>query len=205
MPPSLPSSESDLNIHSLGSKFDIEILEEASYILWYIWRTLYPRYSTLQTCIDALSNDAKLYKALKHAHKQRAYDVVRNWGKLFSVTAALNSPHKILDRLPGLSIHKDSIVLSEINEFLNQLQPAMMKLVLGEICLPLWSPQPGVMSDATSEHISKLRIPFLKGKPNVLLHDLGSFKDDPTLAARINNIFMPNNHTQVTSQVHQGH
>lgn len=93
------------------------------------------------------------------------------------------------------------MVLSEINEFLNQLQPTMMKLVLGEICLPLWSPQPGIMFDATSAHIRKLRIPFLKGKPNVLLHDLGSFKDDPTLAARINNIFMPNNHTQVTSQV----
>lgn len=97
------------------------------------------------------------------------------------------------------------MVLSDINEFLNHLQSAMMKLVSGEIRLPLWSPQPGAMSDATSEHIRKLRIPFFKGKPNVLLHDLGCFKGNSTLAARINNIFMSNNHTQVPVKFHQGH
>ncbi|KAF9456088.1 hypothetical protein BDZ94DRAFT_1327205 [Collybia nuda] len=171
-----PSSESDFNIYTLVSKFDIEILEEASYILWHIWRTLHPNYSKLQTCIDALSNDSGLYQALKHAHKQRAYDVVRNW-----------------DMFPALSI-KDTTISFEIEEFLSQIQPAMVKLVSGEIYLPLWSPQPGSMTSTTAEHIKQLHIPFLKGKPSVL-HDLGRFKEDPILASRISNIFMPNNHT----------
>ena len=71
---------SDPEIHAYGSKFDINILEEASYVLWYIWRTMYPRYSTLPACIGALTNDDKLYKALKSAHGCGKYDPVRYWG-----------------------------------------------------------------------------------------------------------------------------
>jgi len=71
---------SDPEVHALGSRFDINILEEASYVLWYIWRTIYPPYSTLQACIGALTNDAKLYKALKSAHDCGEYDPVRYWG-----------------------------------------------------------------------------------------------------------------------------
>jgi hypothetical protein len=71
---------SDPEIRALGSKFDINILEEASYVLWYIWRAIHPRFSTLQACIGALTNDAKLYKVLKSAHGCGNYDLVRYWG-----------------------------------------------------------------------------------------------------------------------------
>jgi hypothetical protein len=77
----------------------------------------------------------------------------------------------------------------------------MTRLVVGDISLSLWSPSPGSMDDEMAKHIEALRIPYLKGKPNVLLHDLGSFKDDPVLAKRLKNIFMPNNHTFVLSYI----
>ncbi|KAF8069176.1 hypothetical protein FPV67DRAFT_1491352, partial [Lyophyllum atratum] len=49
---------SDLEIHTLCSKFGIEVLEEASYVLWNVWQATYPRYSTLQACIRALAEDS---------------------------------------------------------------------------------------------------------------------------------------------------
>lgn len=71
---------SDPELRALVSRFDINILEEASYVLWYIWKSIHPRYSTLQACISALTNDAKLYNALKSAHGSGKYDLVRYWG-----------------------------------------------------------------------------------------------------------------------------
>lgn len=68
----------------------------------------------------------------------------------------------------------------------------MTRLVKGDISLPLWTPE---FEDELSMHLQNLKIPFLKGRPNVLLHDLGSFKDDKNLANRLRNIFMANNHT----------
>ncbi|KAG5652567.1 hypothetical protein H0H81_004576 [Sphagnurus paluster] len=64
---------SDLEIHTLCAKFDIEILEEASYILWNIWKAIHPKYSTLQACISALTEDSSLYQVLKRAHHQRKF------------------------------------------------------------------------------------------------------------------------------------
>jgi len=94
-------------------------------------------------------------------------------------------------------VPKISTIESEIDKFLTELRPAMTGLVTGEIFLPLWSPGPGSMDSEMAKHIEALRIPYLKGKPNVLLHDLGSFKDDPVLVGRLKNIFMPNSHTFV--------
>jgi hypothetical protein len=90
-------------------------------------------------------------------------------------------------------------VESEVKKLLEEIRPAMTRLVTGDIYWPLWSPSPGSMDSEMAKHIEALRIPYLKGKPNVLLHDLGSFKDDPILARRLKNIFMPNNHTFVSS------
>lgn len=77
---------SDLDIQTLCSKFDIEILEEASYVLWNIWKAIHPKYSTLQACISALTEDIDLYHTLKRAHGQRKYDMVRAWGMSFFLT-----------------------------------------------------------------------------------------------------------------------
>lgn len=70
---------SDAEIHRLGSKFDVQVREEASYLLWYIWRDRHPNCSTLQACISALSEDEDLYVALKAAYAHCGYDEIRHW------------------------------------------------------------------------------------------------------------------------------
>ena len=69
----------DDEIHALVAKFDVNVVEEASYILWYIWKDRYCAFKTLQACIAALSSDETLYQSLKDAHGGRCYAVIRDW------------------------------------------------------------------------------------------------------------------------------
>jgi hypothetical protein len=71
----------------------------------------------------------------------------------------------------------------------------MKKLVNKEIVLPLWTPLTSDLDPEIIAHLTSLSIPCLNGKPNLLLHDMGSFTRDPLLDKRLKNIFMPNNHT----------
>lgn len=75
----------------------------------------------------------------------------------------------------------------------------MKKLIAGDIILPLWFPPSDIMDPELVAHLTSLKIPLLKGKPNLLLHDLGRFSSDFLLEKRLSNIFMPNNHTLVSS------
>ncbi|KAG6872270.1 hypothetical protein C0995_011369 [Termitomyces sp. Mi166 len=167
---------SDLEIFNLCSKFDIEILEEASYVLWNVWKTVYPKYSTLQACITALNEDSNLYDVLKRAHSEKKYDTIPS--------------------LPPRVELRDTSFVSQVNKLLTDIRPAIARLVVGDLNLPIWVPKVENGMDArTAKHLGSLNIPCLNGKPNVLLHDLGSFDSDPTLSARLTNIFMPNHHT----------
>ncbi|KJA20635.1 hypothetical protein HYPSUDRAFT_141950 [Hypholoma sublateritium FD-334 SS-4] len=170
---------SDSDVQAQGSKFDVQIPEEASYLLWYIWRGSDPAYSKLQDCIAALEGDAELYDALKVAHVAGKYAVIRQWEKCF---ARRNTSH---DLRMGKSI----------GDVLLEIQPMMKRLVMGDIVLPTWSPSQDFVDADTVSHLSLLKIPCLKGKPNLLLHDLGSFARDVELERRLKNIFMANNHT----------
>ena len=69
----------DCDIHQLVSKFNVEVQEEASVVLHYIWRDDPAKSSTLSGCISALTEDRELYRVLKVAHAHGMYDVVRNW------------------------------------------------------------------------------------------------------------------------------
>jgi len=92
----------------------------------------------------------------------------------------------------------DAAVELEVHAFLRKLQPSMKRLVVGEIILPVWSPAADSILDSdTVAHLIALQMPCLKGKPNLLLHDLGSFTRDELLDKRLKNIFMANNHTYV--------
>lgn len=86
-----------------------------------------------------------------------------------------------------------------IRDILSEIQPIVKKLVKGDIVLPTWSPPEGSVNEDTAEHLASLKIPSLKGKPNLLLHDLGRFTRDKQLERRLKNIFMSNNHTCVSS------
>ncbi|KAF8882245.1 hypothetical protein BD779DRAFT_1612475 [Infundibulicybe gibba] len=169
----------DSKTHALTTRFDVQILEEAAYVLWYIWKDLYPRYSTIPACIHALESDAELYCTLKTAQARGQYSCVRDRG-----SCAVSS-----------HVVREDDIDTRVRIFLDELRPAMTKLVHGEITLPLWCPEADSLEPEVAAYITALRIPYLKGKPNVLLHDLGSFKHDPSLKRRIQNIFMPNSHS----------
>jgi hypothetical protein len=96
-----------------------------------------------------------------------------------------------------LSLCQDTAVKAEVHRFLTELQPTIRRLVVGDIVLPTWSPSDVFLEPEIITHLNSLRIPSLKGKPNLLLHDLGSFTLDVLLERRLRNIFMPNNHTFV--------
>lgn len=68
----------DCAIHQLVSRFNVEVQEEASVVLHYIWKDDPTKSSTLSGCISALE-DEELYRILKVAHAQGMYDVVRKW------------------------------------------------------------------------------------------------------------------------------
>jgi len=93
---------------------------------------------------------------------------------------------------------RDSEIEVDIQTFLSELEPNMKKLVAGDIILPLWFPPSDIMDPELVAHLTSLRIPLLRGKPNLLLHDLGRFSSDFLLEKRLSNIFMPNNHTSVS-------
>ena len=69
----------DCHIHQLVSKFNVEVQEEASVVLHYIWKGDPTKSSTLSGCINALTEDKELYRVLKVAHACGMYDVVRKW------------------------------------------------------------------------------------------------------------------------------
>ncbi|KAF8152550.1 hypothetical protein B0H34DRAFT_663642 [Crassisporium funariophilum] len=169
----------DRDIHELRVKFDIDVPEEASFVLWHIWRDHDANYSTLSACIGALAGDEELYRALKTAHALGVYDAVRRWKK---------TP------LPTTSTQHTGVE-ADVQTFLAELRPTMRRLVVGDIVLPMWSPSDDCQDAETIVHLNSLKIPCLKGKPNLLLHDLGSFTRDVLLERRLRNIFMPNNHT----------
>ncbi|KAJ3505936.1 hypothetical protein NLJ89_g7152 [Agrocybe chaxingu] len=169
----------DHEIWCLGSKFDLNIREEASYVLWYIWREKRAAYANLQACITVLLEDESLYLALKAAHAKGTYESIRHWKGIPAELSAARSS--------GMEI--------DIKGLLAELEPTVMKLVAGEITLPAWTPIEDKLDPEIVSHLTSLRIPCLKGKPNLLLHDLGSFTREPLLERRLKNIFMPNNHT----------
>jgi hypothetical protein len=69
---------SDCAIHQLVSRFNVDVQEEASVVLHYIWKDDPAKSSTLSGCISALE-DEELYRVLKFAHAHGMYDMVRNW------------------------------------------------------------------------------------------------------------------------------
>jgi hypothetical protein len=81
----------DYAIHQLVSRFNVEVQEEASVVLHYIWKDEPAKSSTLLDCISALK-DEELYRVLKVAHAHGMYDVVRKW-ESSEYSSTLIPPH----------------------------------------------------------------------------------------------------------------
>ena len=93
----------DCAIHQLVSRFNVDVQEEASVVLHYIWKDDPAKSSTLSRCISALE-DEELYRVLKVAHAHGMYDVVRNWKTgAYSATLFFSTP---LPRIGALFAQK---------------------------------------------------------------------------------------------------
>jgi hypothetical protein len=99
------------------------------------------------------------------------------------------------DASPEPSLHNDDAIERSVQAFLTTVRPSLTRLVAGELSFASWSPSGKDLSPEIIKHLVDLKIPSPKGKPNLLLHNLGSFAGDERLSERIQNIFMPYNHT----------
>ena len=100
-----------------------------------------------------------------------------------------------VDASPEPSLHNDDAIERSVQAFLTTLRPSLTRLVAGELSFASWNPSSKGLLPETIKHLLDLKIPSPKGKPNLLLHNLGSFAGDERLRDRIQNIFMPYNHT----------
>ncbi len=93
------------------------------------------------------------------------------------------------------NISHDSKVEKIIGDLLQEIWPMMQRLVMGDVVLPTWSPPEDSVDAGMASHLASLKIPCLSEKPNLILHDLGSFAREVELERRLKNIFMVNYHT----------
>lgn len=84
---------------------------------------------------------------------------------------------------------------NRFHSFFEAYQPQMDQLVKGEIDIPTWVPHEELTHITVEDRafISGLKIPRGPSPsnhlPDMLLHGLGSFKEDPVLARRIQGLF----------------
>lgn len=169
--------------------------------MWKIWRYTRPaQYSTLPACLDALSRDSNLYSALKRAHSEGSYEVIRNWGMslqytcLSSLTSFTLASSNDIFESPSADYQVEKLV----QNFLQEIEGSILEVVAGRASIPTWTPPDVDIDPADQRHITNLKIPILGGKPSLLLHNWGLFSSNPSLKKRLENIFMPNSHTWVT-------
>ena len=94
------------------------------------------------------------------------------------------SPHAPTECSAHRNASHDLRMEKSIEDVLLEVRPKMKRLVMGDVVLPTWSPPEDFVDVGTTSHLASLKIPCLKGKPNLLLHDLGSFALDVKLERR---------------------
>lgn len=93
------------------------------------------------------------------------------------------SPHAPTECSARKNASHDLRMEKIIEDVLREIRPMMKRLVMGDV-LSTWSPPEDFVDVGTASHLASLKIPCLKGKPNLLLHDLGSFALDVKLERR---------------------
>ncbi|KAJ7162004.1 hypothetical protein C8R43DRAFT_317228 [Mycena crocata] len=95
--------------------------------------------------------------------------------------------------VPTMPQEKAAVVISS---FLDEIDGGLRSFIQSEDPLPLWKPP----ESPHAEFLRSLRIPAgINDGPDMLLHELGSFKTDRRLNERLNNIFCRN--AQLTNMV----
>ncbi|KAJ7510875.1 hypothetical protein B0H11DRAFT_2215613 [Mycena galericulata] len=127
-------------------------------------------YTLIKPCSELLAAEPGLYSMLKLAHASKEYEDVRN-------SELLRRPR----------------MLEPAQEFLDSLRQPLIDFVTNSATLFSWMPEPLPEDPEMLAHITELKIRTWERKPvrpRIILTDLGSFSDDPTLLKRIENIFV---------------
>ncbi|KAJ7175335.1 hypothetical protein C8R46DRAFT_62586 [Mycena filopes] len=161
---------SNLNRADIASLFLSRIL---SNIFLRARRPVDKELTSVTTCVSILSKKPRLHEVLKLAHAAKDYSTVED--------SPLIPP----------------FVSANTRSYLESLRPEMEKIVRGEKTLCRWTPPTKLKLDKkTLEHIDSLHL----YSPNsachtfsIILHELGSFNDDPILKERTSRIFTEEN------------
>ncbi|PFH45441.1 hypothetical protein AMATHDRAFT_159722 [Amanita thiersii Skay4041] len=166
-------------------------LDEASDILQKLWKERLPKFALRSACIDALKSSKSLFRTLKQSYRDGKYNRIMRWP---------------LDRFIGGSHFPESQEenMNRLEPFLSKIRPSIANLVRGEISFPTWTLPARLEAELDSKtitHLTKLCLPALDekyGKPNLLLHDLGSTRSSELLE-RLENVFVPDKHTHLVN------
>ncbi|KAJ7081316.1 hypothetical protein B0H15DRAFT_467114 [Mycena belliarum] len=146
---------------------------------------------SISSCVAILSSRPTLHNTLKLAHAEKNYAKVAE--------SRLSHPtHSsfLLSSLVCLALIPP-FVSGHVHQYLEDLRPEMQRLARGEKTLEYWSPSTDLeIDEETRRHIESLKLFCPDDVPehlSIILHNLGSFKDDPVLHGRISRVFTPPN------------
>ncbi|KAJ6536554.1 hypothetical protein DFH09DRAFT_1178829 [Mycena vulgaris] len=170
-------------------------------------------------CNDLLANSKSLYEKLVEAHSTRCYqDLVYATKALIqsslapTLTSAVGpfpEPHPSAATSPSTTydypsftpdpsvVHTSTPASTKIplaaQAVIERILPALWTIVAPDWKWETW--KPSVPDDDSIEKreiyswLSELEIPLLNGQPNLLLHGLGNFQNDPGMRKRLSAIF----------------
>ncbi|KAK7452133.1 hypothetical protein VKT23_012238 [Stygiomarasmius scandens] len=136
------------------------------------------RYATSDWYLEILKENAKLYAATKDAREKSDFETLAN-------NDLLQFPSRSWDEITELADVKKTL---ETIESEGRLQ----KVVRGEEHYETWRARNLEGDPSVVQHFEELKIPTTDGQsrfPSIILHELGSFRDDAVLQARLANIF----------------
>ncbi|KAK7044921.1 hypothetical protein R3P38DRAFT_3433258 [Favolaschia claudopus] len=169
--PSLAANELDLVIMNIGVA---NAGSDADHGRWYNqWEVLKrgPKY-------------AEFLQKLKHGHENKRYQPVI---ELVDETVLSNPAIQpaIAITLPKVTIED---ITRRITEFLSPLQADIKEVVMGNRSLPLWKPTKP--KGKYKDFLAGLKIPLdSRGKPDMLLFELGQLCRDPEFKERLDTVF----------------
>jgi hypothetical protein len=145
---------------------------------------------SMQNCVAILSNKPQLHETLKLARAEG------NYNKVAESRRSISFPSIVGDIIPPIALIPP-FLSSTIRSYLDSLRPSMEKLVRQDKMLKHWSPPTKLNLDKeTLQHIESLELCYPSSRDrdfNIILHGLGSFKDDPVLKDRTSRVFTPQN------------
>ncbi|KAK7044912.1 hypothetical protein R3P38DRAFT_182479 [Favolaschia claudopus] len=166
----------EIGLEMLREITNIESLQDASRALSLIVSIylddpdppLDPQYRAVTKSLSLLQREPGLHELLKQAHADGSYDVVRN---------------SVLIR------HPDAIFPRSAEKFLERLKAPLKAFIASANPVTTWKSELTGTDALTDAHLASLGLLSQDLLPVMSLHDLGSFKHDPILSSRVDELF----------------